>query len=75
MATRYHAAGGAKARAAVLVLAAGLLAAPEVSAQCIQAGSEVSCTGMDPDGFVATGNSLTGGGGGTGFEPEAGSDR
>ena len=59
MATRYHAAGGAKPCAAVLVLAAGLLAAPEVSAQCVQAGSEVSCTGMDPDGFVATESSLT----------------
>jgi subtilase-type serine protease len=44
---------------AALVAAAALLCAAEASAQCVQTGSDVSCTGTDPDGFVAAESDLT----------------
>jgi uncharacterized protein with beta-barrel porin domain len=50
---RYHAARIARAGAGLAALATVCLLAGDASAQCVQTGSDVTCTGTDPNGFFA----------------------
>jgi hypothetical protein len=51
---RYHAAGCAwRTAACALVFTALTFAAQDADAQCVQIGTDVDCTGSDPDGFTA----------------------
>jgi uncharacterized protein with beta-barrel porin domain len=49
----------AAAVAVIAGIAIGSLTSSEAAAQCAQAGSNVSCTGTDPNGFAATTSDLT----------------
>ncbi len=57
--TRQPAAGILHTGALLGLIAALLAAAPEAEAQCVQTGTNVSCTGTDPDGFAAAEDGLT----------------